>query len=442
MTLLLKAGKIVWKAGLGIARATQACIDICCGNAIYCCWNSTDRSLGSTCQELPCSEGMHRSGPHDNQAVCIENCDDPPDPPTEYYWCCYDGYTQSCVPGAECYGTLVSGPHATPEACEEECPPAGACCPPPGSGYCPDYECCGEGGCEPGYWVMDTGDCTCFGGEIPSGVTVDPPAGTLLDPGAVWGDYVWTTRSLCCQERDASGLPPCAGETPCFGAPQPCIEGVTQAQCDAIGGTFFPNQPCSSIPCPTDCFSGGEPSPCGGDPNPPNDSCNGPGSPLCSPAVTATITVSGVDCYRDASGNCTSLQALADACNNAFILDNAGNSCMLGISVAVVIGGVTYTIQVSLVRYMPASPPAAANTTCHKVLFSISSPFGPCGGGGTASESADHCGVLPVTHTQACYCQTWHDCSFTASGPLIPLFGPCEAFLVDMTNAQFTLTIA
>lgn len=83
-----------------------------------------------------------------------------------------------------------------------------------GSTDCAVDECCSSGNCTAGYWVMDVGDCACVDGAIPSGVTIDPAAGVFLDPAEQFGDYAFTTWTLCCQERVASGFPDCSGYPP------------------------------------------------------------------------------------------------------------------------------------------------------------------------------------------------------------------------------------
>lgn len=83
-----------------------------------------------------------------------------------------------------------------------------------GSTDCAVDECCSSGNCTAGYWGMDVGDCVCVDGAIPGGVTVDPAAGVFLDPGEQFGDYAFTTWTLCCQERVASDFPDCSGYPP------------------------------------------------------------------------------------------------------------------------------------------------------------------------------------------------------------------------------------
>jgi hypothetical protein len=78
-----------------------------------------------------------------------------------------------------------------------------------GSSLCAENECCFDCDCMQGYWGMDAGDCVCYTGDIGEGIIVDPPQGTLLNN--PMNLYAWTTWTLCCQERDASGFPPCQG---------------------------------------------------------------------------------------------------------------------------------------------------------------------------------------------------------------------------------------
>jgi hypothetical protein len=82
-----------------------------------------------------------------------------------------------------------------------------------GSTNCAENECCADCNCVPGYWVMDVGDCVCQIGDIPEGFVLDPPVGVLLnDPN--FGNYVWSNWGSCCEERNASGFPPCQGYNP------------------------------------------------------------------------------------------------------------------------------------------------------------------------------------------------------------------------------------
>ena len=358
MSLLYKAGALVWSAGQGLVRATQDCISLCCSK-FYCCAYS--------CQQGPCSEGVPSLGPYDTLAECQESC--APPPPLVYY-CCWDNGSAAsqqdgpshCNPAPcgydEEYGVDLtrSGPHSFLSDCEISCN-SGSCCPHPNSG----------------------------------------------------------------SQR-------------CFRA--------SQQECEDASGTFFLDQRCYQTPCPGDCYSTQVASPCAGVPREPISQCQPSSGPRCSPAVTATVNISGVDCYRDALGNCTSSQALANACNNAFILTNDIDTlqCMNTIVVQGVADGVPYVISVSLTRFTAASPPAAANTVCHTVRIAILVfPYGFCMG--DSAESSQHCGPLQVTHTQSCSCRNWLDCSFTASGSLTRVPSSCTTRYVDFTNAQFSLAI-
>lgn len=530
MSLLYRAGALLIKAGLGLVRATEDCWVACCRpwyccstggdvgsfctqdecpplwsrtgpfateqqcedycgsgppEPVYCCWNSEDRSMGSTCQVTPCAEGMHRSGPHASTSQCIAYCDDPPDP-QEYYWCCCPGTgfppegpdgcaTQSCVPGEECEGYLMSGPYATPADCAAECAVLGACCPPyeppcatltynfgqslpgrPGSCsnrvygettiYAPTT-------CPLPVYVRITGSVddeliingqvigagqypfppyTCNGAH-----EIEPPHIFLLTAPsfqlAVGDNHGWYVGGNLTVEFRA---------TPFFDGT--CLEQQTLEGCDEIGGSFFPNQACYSTPCPGDCYGEGTPSPCPGSVLPPADECV-EDEMRCAPSVTATIAISGVQCLQNSSGICTSTaQALADACNNTFILDRPEDACWFPTDFPFAIGGHDYRINLSIVPSLSASPPAAANTICYKVYFSlISLNFGPCPGtGGQAAESANHCGVAPVVHTLNCDCTVWRNCAFTASGSLTETFDSCHFQMVELSNAQFSLVIA
>lgn len=242
-----------------------------------------------------------------------------------------------------------------------------------------------------------------------------------------------------CQKNCNSGAccPNPESESPyCFQA--------TEQECEDAGGTFALNQACYQTPCPTDCYGQGTPSPCPGSVFPPADGCSA-GLMNCAPSVTATITITGVQCVKNSSGICIGpSQALADACNNTFILDSPGNACWVTTYFPFVIGGLNYLINLYIVPSIPASPPAAANTICYKVYFAlISANFGPCSGtGGQSAESADHCGVAPVSHILNCDCSVWQNCDFTASGSLTETFGSCYTSMVDLSNAQFSLVIA
>lgn len=129
-------------------------------------------------------------------------------------------YRISC---AECCGSAAAGAsNCTLTLLESGVtiePPCGSGTPVPGEPYVTgiellSFECSPADCCDGGHFLMDVADCMCSEGAPPPGVTIDPPAGTLLDPGAVWGDYAWTTKSRCCQERIASGLPPCGNPLP------------------------------------------------------------------------------------------------------------------------------------------------------------------------------------------------------------------------------------
>lgn len=439
MSLLAKAGKLVRKAGSILASTAQQCRDLCCGTH-YCCWNTYYPGDGSTCQESSCPEGLYRSGPYTTAEACEEACAGAP----EEYYCCNDGFSRSCIAGPYCYGTIDSGPHATIEACNAVCEPLGACCPPPTSSPCEPGECFAvdyyyvepsDGGpcyavfrypSEDCYWFTDgcqvyEDTSQCGGYESPVPNCTGTPLGYL-------------TPKLCLD--DGLVYPPCIN----FASPEACA---------AIGGTFFPNGYCGYIPCPTDCYGTGYHSQCGGVTEEPASWCTPGGGVYCSPPSTATITISGLQCIKQLVGGvlqCEPVsQQLANEANDTYVLTNGpGTSCMNGVTVPVVIGGLNYLISVYLQAYFAASPPAAPGTVCYKVsLFIYSLNIGQCNNTSVqGAQSAALCTVLPVTHTQACTCTKWYDCSFSDNGPLIEVFGPCSGALVDMTNAQFSLTIA
>lgn len=439
MSLLAKAGKLVRKAGSILASTAQQCRDLCCGTH-YCCWNTYYPGDGSTCQESSCPEGLYRSGPYTTAEACEEACAGAP----EEYYCCNDGFSRSCVAGPYCYGTIESGPHATIEACNAVCEPLGACCPPAITTPCEEGECYAVNY----YWT-----------EPPGG---GPCQQVYRDP---YEDCFWFTDGCQVYEDPTqcgdyeSPVPNCSG-TPlgyltqklCSNDGQvypPCINYTTAENCAALGGTFFPNNYCGYIPCPSDCYGSGNHSECGGEPEEPADWCTPGGGIYCSPTVTATITISGIQCLKQLVGGVLQCvpnsQDLADAANDTYILGNGpGTPCMSNVAVPLVIGGLNYLILLSLVPSMPASPPATPGTVCYRVDLAIfCTSVGPCANtGGQFAVSGTYCSVLPVTHTQSCTCTKWYDCSFNASGALNEVFGPCSMPLVDMTNAQFSLTIA
>jgi hypothetical protein len=321
------------------------------------------------------------------------------------FYCCQGSGAPSCQQDPCPTGEIQTGPYATLQECEEDC----------GSGPPDVYYCC---------WDDETQQSsTCYTTPCGEGLYRSGPYPFLND----CQDYC--SLGACC--------PPPEAESPY------CYQ-TSEAECANDYGTFALNQTCQQTACPTDCYGGHYPSPCGGVALlPPLTWCDPPG-PRCSPAVNATISVSGVDCYRDPSGNCDipGLQALVDAVNSTFILDDTGVGCMGDISVTIYINGTPYTIFVRVVRSLAASPPAAANTVCHKVQVNVvASPAG-CGYGSTVSESANNCAVLPLTLTEACTCVKRYDCEFSASGPLIPYLGPCAGYLLDFSNAQYSLVIA
>lgn len=317
------------------------------------------------------------------------------------------------------------GGDVAPVCTQDECPPGATRTGP----FATEQECetyCGGGGPQIRYCCWDdesltTSSCSEF--PCPEGLERGGPYNSQYE-----------CQSHC--NMGACCPPP--------GAESPYCYQTSEAECADDYGTFALNQTCQQTACPTDCYGGHYPSPCGGVALlPPLTWCDPPG-PRCSPAVNATITVSGVDCYRDASGNCdiAGLQTLVDAVNSTFILDDTGVGCMGDISVTIYISGTPYTIFVRVVRSLAASPPAAANTVCHKVEVNVvSSPAG-CGYGSTYSESANNCAVLPLTLTEACTCVKRYDCAFSASGSLNPYLGTCAGYLLDFSNAQYSLVIA
>lgn len=483
-SLLVRAGRLVYSAGKLLLGSAQACIDMCC-EAVdwYCCWVSSDRSMGSQCQTGQCDEGLARSGPFQNDGMCVEDCHD-----DRYYCCLASDGSMNCRLGGCLPGEIVAAVHEQMSGCQEVCSTetTGACC-------WPDMPCWETG--NPGecvtassYWSRnECGECaeTTAGAHFGYGEGEGPALYTdgcrvyeennCVGSGAIPRGLGYPTQALC--ERDGR-------------IARPCVNGQTASQClnEYLPGkskyTWHPNKQCYEVPCPTDCYGNGQPSACEGSPRDyAGETCFA--GIYCEVLPEATVTISGaaVPFLDDGNGgNACDYppdvhDMVRDAINSTFILPSDVASSGYCFGPVTASDSVQFTpdpvnfpnvqitygvlVTVSLLFPQPYNYPPNDPRWCNKnwccivqvAVNLVSCPNNdfptPCSGGsnaGVCNAATDLlCVKLEPTYQKACDCggsePNVYKCELTMSGNLVQS-GYCNNACLDMfsgTTASITI---
>lgn len=190
----------------------MACPCPCCEKTGACC-------VDGSCTQETCPDCEALGGLWQGYDTECDGSDCPCDPPADHTLCekCVDGVPEDrCGPGESCCDGVCCDKNCCDGVCQEEACGGGGCTVDIGLGTgstdCAVTECCVDGECVAGYWVLDVGDCYCFAGDIDDGgyTYIDATS----DQGGSLSDYGFTSWTLCCEYRDAEGFPACEGYPP------------------------------------------------------------------------------------------------------------------------------------------------------------------------------------------------------------------------------------